>query len=154
MDFNLKWCFFNDCSLCLFHLTLNPKSLRETNFCSLLLAVKQLFTAELSLSTGVNMPRLYYLPRWTAHREHSQWCSRGGLLLDIFLLWECAVEAPNVYIMSLWTWGTPQPCPPCQDLRISPHVYLRGCLPHTHSSVASCKHESPFNIKLRYFSFS
>ena len=65
-------------------------------------------------------------------------------------------KALNVCIMSLrfWMWGTPQPRPPCQDLRISPHVYLRGCLPHIHSSVASYEQESPFNMKLCCFSYS
>ena len=90
-DLDLKRCFFNDCSLCLFHLTPNPRSIRET-FCSLLLVVKQLLSVELSPSTGVNAPRLYHLPRWTARWEHSRWASRGGLLLDLFLLWECPLR--------------------------------------------------------------
>lgn len=127
------------------------------NFCSLLLVVKQLFTTELSVILHWSEHSLALLPTTLD-------CSlrtlavvfQGWLPVGYILALRMPSKALNDYIMSLcfWTQGTPQPRPPCQDLRISPHVYLRGCLPHTHSSVATYKHESPFNIKLRCFSFS
>lgn len=117
--------------------------------------VKQLFTTELSVI-------LHWSEHSSAVLPTTLDCSlrtlavvfQGWLPVGYILALRMPSKALNDYIMSLcfWTQGTPQPRPPCQDLRISPHVYLRGCLPHTHSSVATYEHESPFNIKLCCFS--